>query len=986
MTNPTTTALAIAALLLAPLVALALEPTWLKTEFIENPLGLDTAKPRFSWIVEDPAEGAKQTAYQVQASSSERKLAQGEADLWDSGKITSDQSHLVEYSGKPLASRQQVWWRVKSWDKDDKETAWSRPASLETGLMAKSDWGAAEWISAPTMPPDDSELSRKWIDLCVVQDRAKPGEIGRSREDVAKVTPAAWLRKSFSLPGKVKSARLYLSSLGFFEVTINGRPVDDHRMETSAVHPTLFSYSTAKDITALLQPGENCLGLLLGNGRQVEGPRFHAFKDYGAPTVLTRLVAEMADGTQVEVFSDSSWKTARSSVLRDSYWIGEVIDATQEQKGWDRPGFDDSSWKPAEKHQGTIPPKTVFQSFPPERITRRVKPVKLTQPAPGVWVYDMGETLVGTAELRAKVPRGTEMALRYSEDLFKVTPVPHYDKYLRAAPGTGLPARQPGMIAPKGRGQIFFTRPIPRDAAGKVIEDQMPAYAVTTDLFRAAGAGEEVFARKFGVRPFRYVELTGYPGTPGPNTVTGLLIHTDLPKTGTFTSSNPLLEQIEDASAHTIVYLLHGYQWDNAGGEKGHFPLQMAHNLGIYAYTRDVAAVTDRMLAEIRDYCGFAGTFPEHLKNAPSKAEPFSSMVEANYHTELPRQQALYFGDRRILEKHYDLMRGFIAKWFENPKRPTPLIDDKISDHNSYTSAYDLPQYFQQGKFQLPEPMVPGGFFGTAMGQGYIGTVIGTARLLGRPEDAARYRKLQESVQKFIREKFLDPATGTYCPEAVSHQTINAVAIGSGLATEAEKPALAKGILRDMREKWNGHLSTGSRGSYPLLAVLSAQGHVDAAYAIMARTNYPSLGHMLSFGSKTIGECWESPEAPPIAAGVQAEGFTQMTLWFYEWLCGIQPDPEQPGFKHFFLRPHVPRNLTSAGTTFQSPYGKITSSWKQDGETLRLTAEVPWNTSATLEAPGFQPVSINGKPEKEGSISLSAGHHEVVLQREKKSE
>jgi len=966
-----------------PLTALAVAPEKLKSEFLASPLGLDTATPRFSWIVEDSRQGAKQTAYRIEVASTMEKLGHGEADLWDSGKIQSDQSHLVEFAGRALGSRRQIWWRVQIWDQDGKESDWSEPATLETGLLAKEDWGEAEWISSPAFSPEDNALFRKWLDLCVVQDRAKPGQIERSREDVAKVTPATLLRKSFALPGKVKRARLYLSSLGFAEPTLNGQPLDDHRMETSAVHASLFSYYTVKDVTALLGPGENVLGLLLSNGRQVEGPRFHGGKDYGPAAVLVRLMAEMEDGTTVEVVSDGSWKTSASPILRDSFWIGEVVDATRRQDGWDRPGFDAAAWPPAEKFTGTIPPKTVFQSFPSERVIRRVKPVKLTQPAPGVWVYDLGETIVGTAEIRAKVPRGTELALRYSEDLFPASPVPHYDKYLRAAPGKGFPARKPGMIAPKGRGAITFTRPIPRDAAGKVIEDQMPTYAVATDLFRAAGSGEEVFARKFGVRPFRYVELSGFPGTPDLDTVTGLLIHTDLPKTGTFTSSNPLLEQIEDASARTIVYLLHGYQWDNAGGEKGHFPLQMAHNIGIYAYTWDVAAVTDRMLAEIRDYCAFAGTFPEHLKNAPSKAEPFNSMCEANYHTELPRQHALYFGDRRILEKHYDLMRGFIAKWFENPKRPTPLIEDKISDHNAYTSAYDLPQYFQKGQFLLPQPMVPGGFFGTTMGQGYIGTVAQTADLLGKPEEAARYRKLQESVRSFIREKFLDPATGTYCPEAPTHQTINAISIWTGLTKEDEKPALAEGILRDMKEKWNGHLSTGSRGSYPLLAVLSRQGHIDAAYDIMAQTNYPSLGHMLSFGSKTISECWESPEAPPAAAGVQAEGFTQMTLWFYEWLCGIQPDPSQPGFKHFFLRPHVPRQLASAGTNFQSPYGKITSSWQQEGDTLRLTAEIPWNTSATVQVPGFQLATVNGQPEKKNEVQLPAGRWELVLNREK---
>ncbi|NDG83201.1 MAG: hypothetical protein EBX44_15605, partial [Betaproteobacteria bacterium] len=156
----------VATLLLAPLAAHALEPTSLKAEFLENPLGLDTTKPRFSWIVEDPAEGAKQTAYQVQASSSEEKLTKGEADLWESRKIVSGQSHLVEYAGKPLVSRQQAWWRVKSWDKDGKETAWSKPASFELALLEEKDW-KAPWIRTD-LPPENNDAAKAWISMATV--------------------------------------------------------------------------------------------------------------------------------------------------------------------------------------------------------------------------------------------------------------------------------------------------------------------------------------------------------------------------------------------------------------------------------------------------------------------------------------------------------------------------------------------------------------------------------------------------------------------------------------------------------------------------------------------------------------------------------------------------------------------------------------------------------------------------------------------------
>ncbi len=238
-------------LLLAPLVAQAIAPTFLKTDFLENPLGIDTAKPRFSWIVEDTTPGAKQTAYEVQAASSPGFQ---EPLLWDSGKVSSEQSHLLEYAGKPLVSRQQVWWRVRSWGKDGHDTGWSQPGRFEVGLLGTADWAGAEWISAPRFPGDESEVSARWFDAAVITTpwlgKSFSGDaIESARQDLAKTTGAAMLRKEFDLPGEAVRVRLYLSTLGFHEVTLNGRAVDDHRMETSPVHAPLFSYYVVKDVT-----------------------------------------------------------------------------------------------------------------------------------------------------------------------------------------------------------------------------------------------------------------------------------------------------------------------------------------------------------------------------------------------------------------------------------------------------------------------------------------------------------------------------------------------------------------------------------------------------------------------------------------------------------------------------------------------------------------------------------------------------------------
>jgi len=192
-----------------PLAALALDPTSLKAEFLENPLGIDTTQPRFSWIVEDATPGARQTAYQIRAASSPETLAKGEADLWDSGKVVSDQSHLVEYAGKPLASRQKVRWRVKSWDQDGRESAWSEPAWFEVALLDPADW-TARWIAAPEFDPVVDEVTGKWIRHAIVpQDTERhlalqPPELRQKvnaewQEKLRAIRPAPIFRKTFSV-------------------------------------------------------------------------------------------------------------------------------------------------------------------------------------------------------------------------------------------------------------------------------------------------------------------------------------------------------------------------------------------------------------------------------------------------------------------------------------------------------------------------------------------------------------------------------------------------------------------------------------------------------------------------------------------------------------------------------------------------------------------------------------------------------------------
>jgi alpha-L-rhamnosidase len=965
---------------LFPSILHALAPTTLTAEFLEHPVGLSTLAPRLSWLVRDTTPGAKQTAYRLQAASSAERLATNEPDLWDSGKVDSAQSHLVGYEGKQLSPLQKVWWRVKTWDHLDKEVAWSEPAAFEVGLLDVADWAGAQWVSAPHFATDTSEVSALWIDRALITDRIAPGRYMRSRNDISKVTAAVLLRREFELPERPVRARLYIATLGYHEVMVNGSRVDDHRMEPAASHADLFSYYVVKDLRGLLQAGRNCVGMTLSNGRFVEGPRHEVSRVYGEhPATKLRLVAEFDDGSTINIVSDESWRAAPSPTLRDSFWIGEAVDARRIPHGWEKPGFGDAEWLPVVKAKGTLPPKTILQAFQPERVTRRVKPVRILNPVPDVWVFDMGEALVGNAELRVAVPRGTLLTLRYSEDIFGSYSLQYYS----ASDCYGVPPvcvgdmHKAGMLAPKRRGTLTPTSANDRDGT-------VSGFAVPTDVFCAAGGGEEVFERRFGYRPFRYVELTGYPGTPNLDAVTGLLIHNDLARTGSFACSDTVLTEIADAGARTVLYLLHGMQQDNAGAEKGNYPNLAEMNFRIHAYRHDFAAMAQAFIEQVREFSGKHNALAFHLRHAPPRrSSPIEGPTFVTHYTGLPWQHFLQFGDRRPLERNYFLTREFVRFWFENPELPGLIRACPYGDHVAYTASYDLPKYWK-GETCLVAPCpLPREYVATVMGYKHLGVAIAIAEMLNESADAERWRKLQAALRGAIVEEFVDPLAGGYCPGAPSVQAVNALAITSGLSGALQNAALADGIVRDMKEKWNGHLSTGSAASYALLEALSGNGHFEEAFRIMARRTYPSLGHMLSFGSRTIGEAWEFPDAPPRNSHIQAEGWTAMTQWFYDWLCGVRPDSAAPGFKHFFIQPHCPEGLNSAGMEFQSVYGRVATSWEKQVDGVTVRALVPWNTSATVRLPQFpaKVMAVNGAPCASNVFTLPAGKWEITIKQ-----
>jgi alpha-L-rhamnosidase len=351
-------------------------------------MGIETLTPRLSWWLETDRRGARQTAYRIAVASAPDLLAEGRADLWDSGRVESDASVLIPYAGRKLSSRQECWWRVHVWDETGRESV-SEPAHWEMGLLRSSDW-KAQWIA---------------------------GDTPKKHHDVP-VSPI--FRKTFRLKKSVASARAYVCGLGLYEFHLNGRKVGN-----AVLHPAFTKYDarvlyTVYDITGHIVQGDNATGVIVGTGwynhHSQDAWNLHAAPWRDECKAFVQIEITFEDGSKTSVVSDASWLCTTGPIVFDGLRNGEIYDAREERNGWTTPAYEPKNWSPVRiaRHPGGV---LRAQFMPPCRVTETIRPVSVSQIRPNVWIYDMGRNIAGWARLTVNGPAGTTVVMRYAEKL-----------------------------------------------------------------------------------------------------------------------------------------------------------------------------------------------------------------------------------------------------------------------------------------------------------------------------------------------------------------------------------------------------------------------------------------------------------------------------------------------------------------------------------------------------------------------------------------
>lgn len=898
-----------------PGVVSTLKPINLRCESRVNPLGVDVPQPRLSWIL-DSKPGAKefrQSAYRVLVATSLSELQRQSGSLWDSGKVSGAAQNNIAYRGKPLRAGQQCFWKVQVWSSTD-SGSWSTPASWEMGPMEPSDW-QGKWIS--------------------------DGKIAPTKEaDLYNDNPAPLLRKEFGVRGQISRARLTISGLGYYEASLNGEKIGDHVLDpgwTRVEDRVLYSVF---DVTKQLSKGRNCLGVMLGDGwyNPLSLRLFGRFNlreqlTIGRPQVIAQLRIDYKDGSHEIVATDESWRAGEGPLLRNNVYLGEVYDARREQSGWNKAGFDDANWRSASPATGQLG-RLVSQSQPPIRVTSTWNAVKVTNPKPGIYVYDMGVNFAGWVQLKTQLEAGTKVNLRYGELLYK-----------------------DGMLNPMTSvaGQIKYKR---KETGESVGGPGAPEIAWQADTFIAKG-GKETYTPKFTYHGFRYVEITGLPSALPLSSVTAMRLNSDVESVGEFECSNPMLNEVQTICRRTFLSNIFSVQSDCPHREKLGYGGDIVATSEAYMANFDMSGFYAKAVRDWSDSALSDGMFTD---TAPSMGIHYCGLVWAMAPVLLADQLHQYYGDREIGEQEYAAAK----RWMDlvEAKYPSGIVTDGLSDHEGLTETPSA-------------PLVTPHYFQTA------NLMAKTALRIGKPADTVHFNALAKTIQRAYLAQFFDPLTGKVGPGT---QTSQSIGLYTGIIPESGREKTLAYLVSEIHQA-KDHLTTGILGTKYMFQVLSEAGKTELAYKIATQPDFPGWGWMLKNGATTLWEHWEFSDN---TFSHNHPMFGSVSQWMMQELGGIQPAPDAVGFDKIVIRPQVPNGLDWVKSSYRSVRGKIVSNWRRVGGAIRFEIVIPGNCAARLLLPssGRDLVRVIGerpypkaKPLPDGSaeFALGSGRYEFEL-------
>ncbi|RZK82135.1 MAG: alpha-L-rhamnosidase [Pedobacter sp.] len=752
-----------------------------------------------------------------------------------------------------------------------------------------SAWSSQQYFQTGLKP---SDWTAKWITV--------PGK------DTSLVSPL--FRRSLNLSKPIKSATAYITAKGLFEARINGKRVSDEYLSPGWTSYKKHLQYVVFDVTKYLTKGSNVIGVSLGDGwykgRIGFGYQKHFYGDTKA--LLLQLEIEYKDGTKETLNSDESWKTAYGPILAANMYDGETYDARLEKEGWDNVSYkEDESWRAvgvAEKGPETL----VGMSGPPVKKHEVFKALKIIKTPKGETVVDFGQNMVGWVLLKASGPAGTNIRVSHTEVL---------------------------------------------DKAGNFYTENLRT-AKQQNNYILSGKKEQVFEPHFTFQGFRFVKIEGYPGELTTDKLEAVALYSDMATTGKFNTNNALLNQLQ----HNILW-----------GQKGNFvdvPTdcpQRDERLGwtgdaqafaaTAAYNMDVAGFFTKWLKDVKADQQTNGKIPHVVPNVLADWEAGSSGW-SDVVTIAPWNMYLAYGDKGILENHYEPMKA----WVNYVKG--------ISKNNLWNSG----RHFGDWLFYRPNDDNDGRAAVTdkfLIAQAFYANstqlLINTAKILGKTEDVATYTNLLADIKAAFVKEYLT-SSGRLVS---STQTAYVLALQFDMLPEELRKQAAERLVANVKDYGN-HLTTGFLGTPHLCHVLSRFGFDNVAYDLLMQENYPSWLYPVKMGATTIWERWDGIKPDGSFQTADMNSFNHYAYgaigdWMYKTMAGINPVVEQPGYKKIVIAPKPGGKISNVSAELETAYGPVKSAWTLVDGLFKFDVTIPPNTKATVILPK------SGKQEELGS-------------------
>ena len=882
----------------------SLIPENLTTEYLVNPAGLDEPFPRFSWTFkpsDEKSTGQKQTAYRILVGRTAQSISQNIGDAWDSKWIASPDMQLIAYEGIALQSDRTYFWKVQV--KDEKGiTTESDLALWSTGLFQQKEW-TAKWIGS-------SQVFTPGVRDCNVDD--------------------PWLRKSFELDDAPEKATLFVASVGYHELYVNGEKIGEGVLNGAVTDHTKRARYIAYDIAEKLQAGQNTIGIWLGAAWSIFAPYATADKPR-TPLVIAQ--ADLYDASMKKIqriVTDESWKVHSSPNRLLGTWEmhnygGEIWDANKEVAGWNLPAFDDANWKEATVYHPDL--KISAQVVQTNALTHEIKPVAIEKRDEGFRV-DMGVNFAGWTQIDVSGNPGDTIRFFFSE---------------------------------RQQDEMTFNH---------------------RSMYVIGSSGKGTFQNKFNYSSARWITIKGLENPPMPEDIKGWVVSTDFKRTTWFQSNNDLQNWIYERSCWNYENLtLGGYVVDCPQRERFGYggDAHTTSEAGMYNY--QVGAFYTKWMQDWRDVQGSESMVGDMNDTGWARKQPGSGRIlgggilphtAPTYHggggpawggivVSLPWYVYQHYGDKRILEKNFDMMKKWLA-FLQSQTRDNLL--QRFGGQWDFLGDWLWPNATAEGmNNDKPENLC----FNNSFYVYNLKTAAQVATVLGKKAEADEWMKQANATAEAIHQRFYNEAEENY---ADGSQSNLAMALLAKVPPADLYPAVLKSLEKNILIDHKGHIGVGITGGSVLFKLLRDLGRDDLIYTMTSQTEYPGWEYMRANGATTIWEMWEK-DLP--GHSLLHSSYLFAAPWYIDGIGGIKKDETKPGFQHFIVTvPDIPENeLNEATTRFNSPAGMIKTQWKRSNGRVWLAVTVPPNCTATV----YMPLRANAGTK---IFQVEAGQHEFT--------